>query len=306
MARYVDGFVLPIAKKNLAAYRRLARKAAKVWRDHGALEYRECVGEDLKVKGPSLPAPRPVPARRDGGVRVDRLPVRARTGTASTPRSMNDPRLAGMDLKSMPFDVKRLAYGGFAILVDALRPPRAHSQRKAATGSDAGRAQGGAQGGGEAGEGEGGEGGSERHRVSGGDAEEHSPQAARGEEDTAIPKAGRGPPGGARRRRRAARSGRGQRRGRGGRPAPNALGHRVRDHAVIPTTVRTAPGGQTPREGSGRNRRGARSAARASSRSSRARRAAPGRAPPPPSADEGDEAVGSPLPRTARSASHTG
>jgi len=51
MARYVDGFLLPMPKKNVPAYRRLARKAGKVWREHGALEYRECVGDDLKVKG---------------------------------------------------------------------------------------------------------------------------------------------------------------------------------------------------------------------------------------------------------------
>ena len=51
MARYVDGFVLPLPKKNVAAYREISRKAGKVWREHGALEYRECVGDDLRVKG---------------------------------------------------------------------------------------------------------------------------------------------------------------------------------------------------------------------------------------------------------------
>ena len=57
MARYVDGFVLPVPKKNVQAYRRLAQGAAKVWREHGALEYRECVGDDLKPKG-AVPFPR--------------------------------------------------------------------------------------------------------------------------------------------------------------------------------------------------------------------------------------------------------
>src|SRR6185503_11066602 len=51
MAQYVDGFLLPVPKKNVAAYRRLATKASKIWREHGALEYRECVGDDLNVKG---------------------------------------------------------------------------------------------------------------------------------------------------------------------------------------------------------------------------------------------------------------
>jgi len=50
MAHYVDGYVLPVPKKNLAIYRRIALKAAKLWREHGALEYRECVGDDLDVK----------------------------------------------------------------------------------------------------------------------------------------------------------------------------------------------------------------------------------------------------------------
>ena len=119
MARYVDGFVLPIAKKNLAAYRRLARKASKVWRDHGALEYRECVGEDLKVKG-ALPFTRLARCRPGETVVFAWIVYRSRADRDRVnAKAMNDPRLAGMDPKSMPFDVKRLACGGFAILVDA-------------------------------------------------------------------------------------------------------------------------------------------------------------------------------------------
>ncbi len=67
MARYVDGFLLPVPKKNLEAYRRMSTKAGKVWREHGALEYRECVGDDLKVKmgaGVSGEAPRSSRGRR--------------------------------------------------------------------------------------------------------------------------------------------------------------------------------------------------------------------------------------------------
>ena len=74
--RYVDGYVLPVPRKNLEAYVRIARKAGKIWREHGALEYRECVGDDLKVKwGGSVPANGPDQARRDGGVLVGRVQV---------------------------------------------------------------------------------------------------------------------------------------------------------------------------------------------------------------------------------------
>jgi uncharacterized protein YbaA (DUF1428 family) len=119
MARYVDGYVLPVRKKNLAAYRRLARKAARVWREYGALEYRECVGEDLKVKGvvtfPSLlrckPGETVVFAWIVYRSRADRDRINA--------RAMKDPRFAGMDPKSIPFDSKRMVYGGFEMLVEA-------------------------------------------------------------------------------------------------------------------------------------------------------------------------------------------
>jgi uncharacterized protein YbaA (DUF1428 family) len=119
MARYVDGFVLPIAKKNVAAYRRIARKAAKVWREHGALEYRECVGDDLKAKG-ALPFPRLARCRPGETVVFAWIVYRSRADRDRiNAKVMKDPRLAGMDMKSMPFDVKRMSYGGFQVLVDA-------------------------------------------------------------------------------------------------------------------------------------------------------------------------------------------
>ena len=127
---YVDGFVLPVPKKNLAAYRRMARKAGKVWRDHGALEYRECAGDDLntvmtdtgtkKVKGVP-PFGRGIRLKSNETVvfawivfksKADRNRVNAKV--------MKDPRLAAMmDPKNMPFDAKRMLYGGFKVLVDA-------------------------------------------------------------------------------------------------------------------------------------------------------------------------------------------
>jgi uncharacterized protein YbaA (DUF1428 family) len=118
--RYVDGYVLPVPKKNLQAYRRMARKAGKIWREHGALEFRECVGEDLKVKM-LVPFPRRIKLKPGETVvfswigfnsRADRDRVNAKV--------MKDPRLAKMmDPKAMPFDPKRMLYGGFKILVDA-------------------------------------------------------------------------------------------------------------------------------------------------------------------------------------------
>ena len=87
MAQYVDGFVLPVPKKNIAAYARMAREAGKVWREHGALEFRECVGDDLSVKnGSALPARNQDQGERDGllfpGSFTNRKPI----AIASTPR----------------------------------------------------------------------------------------------------------------------------------------------------------------------------------------------------------------------------
>jgi uncharacterized protein YbaA (DUF1428 family) len=121
MARYVDGFVLPVPKKNLATYRRIASKAGKVWREHGALEYLECVGDDLKVKGGPMPFPRLARCRPGETVCFSWIVYKSRAHRDRVnARVMKDPRLARMmDPKAMPFDVKRMAYGGFKILVDA-------------------------------------------------------------------------------------------------------------------------------------------------------------------------------------------
>ena len=119
MARYVDGFVLPIAKKNVAAYRRLAPKASKIWREYGALEYRECVGDDLKVKG-VVPFPRLARCRPGETVVFAWIVYRSRANRDRiTAKIMKDPRLAAMGSKSMPFDMKRMAYGGFKVIVEA-------------------------------------------------------------------------------------------------------------------------------------------------------------------------------------------
>jgi uncharacterized protein YbaA (DUF1428 family) len=117
--KYVDGYVLPVPKKNLAAYRRMAQKAGKVWREHGALEFRECVGEDLKTKKiksfPSLVKPKPGET-----VVFSWIVFKSRAHRdAVNGKVMKDPRLAKMmDMKAMPFDWKRMAYGGFEVMVD--------------------------------------------------------------------------------------------------------------------------------------------------------------------------------------------
>jgi uncharacterized protein YbaA (DUF1428 family) len=118
--RYVDGFVLPVPQKNLKAYRRMARKAGKIWQEHGPLEYRECIGDDLNVK---IGAPffRTVKAKPGETVVFSWIAYKSRSHRDRVnARVMKDPRIAAMcDHHSMPFDVKRMAYGGFKILVEA-------------------------------------------------------------------------------------------------------------------------------------------------------------------------------------------
>ena len=118
---YVDGFVIPVPKKNVDEYRRIAKLAAKVWKEYGALEVRECVAEDVKV-GKLTSFPRAV-IRRPGETvvfswivyksRADRDRVNAKV--------MKDPRLKDMmsNPEKMPFDAKRMIYGGFEVIVDA-------------------------------------------------------------------------------------------------------------------------------------------------------------------------------------------
>lgn len=118
MARYVDGYVLPVAKRNLDAYRRIARKAGRIWREHGALEFRECVGDDLDVKV-GVPFPRTIRPRPGETVMFSWIVFRSRAHRDRVnARVMKDPRLAGMDPKKMPFDCNRMVYGGFKVLVD--------------------------------------------------------------------------------------------------------------------------------------------------------------------------------------------
>ena len=120
MSRYVDGYVLPVPRRNVAAYRRMAQKAGKVWRDHGALEYIECVADDVKP-GKHTSFPQSVKLKKGETVIFAYIVYKSRAQRDSVNKKvMKDPRLASMmDPKKMPFDAKRMFWGGFKILVDA-------------------------------------------------------------------------------------------------------------------------------------------------------------------------------------------
>lgn len=116
---YVDGFVVPVPKKNLAAYRRLSQKAGKVWKDHGALDYRECVADDVKV-GKWTSFPRSVKQKPDETVVFAWIAYKSRAHRDRVnAKVMKDKRIKDMhDPKAMPFDAKRMIYGGFKVFVD--------------------------------------------------------------------------------------------------------------------------------------------------------------------------------------------
>ncbi len=120
MPRFVDGFVLPVPRKNMAAYRRMARIASRIWRDHGALEYRECVAD-----GPPEPCGVPfaegIRCRRGETVVFAWIVYRSRAHRDRVnAKVMKDPRIAGMAPGAkMPFDIKRMLYGGFRVFVEA-------------------------------------------------------------------------------------------------------------------------------------------------------------------------------------------
>lgn len=118
MPKYVDGFVIVVPKKKLAAYRRMAAKAGKVWREYGALDYKECVGDDLKVKfGQTFP--KLTRAKSGETVVFSWIVYRSRSHRDRVnAKVMQDPRIAGMcNPQDMPFDAKRMSYGGFKVIV---------------------------------------------------------------------------------------------------------------------------------------------------------------------------------------------
>lgn len=116
---YVDGYVLPVPKKKLAAYRKIATLAGKVWREHGALEYRECVGDDLNVKF-GMTFPKQVKVKPGETVVFSWILFKSKAHRNSVnAKVMKDKRLTDMKDIPMPFDCNRICYGGFKVLVEA-------------------------------------------------------------------------------------------------------------------------------------------------------------------------------------------
>ncbi len=119
MAKYVDGYVVPVPKENLDAYRRMARKAGKIWREHGALEYTECVADDVKP-GKVTSFPQSVKLKRGEVVVFSWIVFKTRAHRDRVNQKvMEDPRLADMmDPKALPFDGMRMIWGGFKTMVE--------------------------------------------------------------------------------------------------------------------------------------------------------------------------------------------
>lgn len=115
---YVDGFVLPVPRKNLAAYKRMAGVAAKVWKKYGALDYKECVGDDLKVHF-GMPFTKLAKLKPGETVVFSFIVYRNKAHRDRVNKQiMQDPEIEKAMAKGMPFDPKRMAMGGFKILVE--------------------------------------------------------------------------------------------------------------------------------------------------------------------------------------------
>ena len=120
MSHYVDGFVLPVPKDKIEIYRSIAEKASKIWKEHGALEYRECVGDDLDVKE-QVPFPRIAGAGAEDTVVFAWIVYKSREHRDEVnAKVMADPRMNEMcGDGGMPFDCSKMAYGGFKTIVEA-------------------------------------------------------------------------------------------------------------------------------------------------------------------------------------------
>lgn len=120
MPQYVDGFVIVVPRKNVAAYKALAKVGAKVWMEHGALEYRECVGDDLAAKF-GLPFPKLCKSKPSETIVFSWITYKSRAHRDRVNAAvMKDKRLAeSCDPNKMPFEVKRMSWGGFETLVKA-------------------------------------------------------------------------------------------------------------------------------------------------------------------------------------------
>jgi len=116
--RYIDGYILPVPKKNLKAYIRMARMGRKMWRKHGALDYKECVGDDLKTKW-GTPFPRMMKLKPGETVVFSYVVFKSRAHRDRVnAKVMKEMEKVGAPME-MPFEVKRMVYGGFTVLVGA-------------------------------------------------------------------------------------------------------------------------------------------------------------------------------------------
>jgi uncharacterized protein YbaA (DUF1428 family) len=128
---YVDGFLIPVPTKNLAAYRKMSQLAGEVWMAHGALDYKECVGDDLSPEGMTATFPNTLKTKTDHSIVFSWIVYASKADrTRILKKVMADPRLqASMDPKKSPFDVKKMLYGGFDVIVDMA--PAKKAARKA-------------------------------------------------------------------------------------------------------------------------------------------------------------------------------
>jgi uncharacterized protein YbaA (DUF1428 family) len=114
---YVDGFVLAVTTRKLAAYRKMSSLAGKVWKAHGALEYRECVGDDLQTEY-GLPFQKLVKPKRGESVVFSWIVYKSKADRKRVLKKVMADKRLNMDPNKMPFDMKRMSYGGFKVLVD--------------------------------------------------------------------------------------------------------------------------------------------------------------------------------------------
>lgn len=116
---YVDGFLLVVPKKKLAEYKKMAEKGSKVWKKYGALDYKECIADDLRPKWVTFYFDKAIKAKKDEVVIFSYIVYKSRKHRdVVNAKVMKDPIMNDPKQKSMPFDMKRMAYGGFEVLVD--------------------------------------------------------------------------------------------------------------------------------------------------------------------------------------------
>lgn len=121
---YVDGYTIPIRKKDIATYKRIATAAGKVWRDHGALDYKECIGDDMELKG-CTPLAKVMRLKKGETLVFAYILYKSRAHRDKVnAKVMKDPRIASVDFTAMPFDPKRMGYAGYKVVVDYGRKRR--------------------------------------------------------------------------------------------------------------------------------------------------------------------------------------